>query len=201
MGWIESPQSVQFSVTVPPNFPPQTVIGTVIILRELVPIGHLKFKVSVLAPGTMREASGESAPGQRMHHYQRAFISYAWADRNEVLKRTQMLALNGIEFFQDILALDPGERWERRLYREIDDSDVFYLFWSSAAKKSTWVIKEVQYAMTCRGRGDEELARPEILPVIIEGPPPVEPPPELAHLHFNDRIIYFMQPSGEAPAS
>jgi hypothetical protein len=132
------------------------------------------------------------------HDQPHPFISYAWADRNEVLKRTQMLALNGIEFFQDILALDPGERWERRLYREIDRSDVFYLFWSSAAKESTWVIKEVQYAMT--RRGNDELAPPEILPVIIEGPPPVEPPPELSHLHFNDRMIYFMQPGREPPS-
>ena len=126
-----------------------------------------------------------------MHRYKWAFISYASADRNEVLKRTQMLAVNGIEFFQDILRLDPGERWERRLYREIDRSDVFYLFWSSAAKTSTWVIKEVEYAMMCNGG---ELAPPEIVPVIIEGPPPVEAPPELAHLHFDDRMSYFMQP-------
>jgi hypothetical protein len=54
------------------------------------------------------------------------------------------------------------------------------------------VLKEVQYAMT--RNGGDELAPPEILPVIIEGPPPVKAPPELAHLHFNDRMIYFMQP-------
>ena len=35
-------------------------------------------------------------------------------------------------------------------------------------------------------------AAPEILPVIIEGPPVVSPP-ELAHLHFNDRLLYFME--------
>ncbi|HWT48970.1 MAG TPA: TIR domain-containing protein, partial [Mycobacterium sp.] len=70
--------------------------------------------------------------------------------------------------------------------------DLFLLFWSSAAKKSRWVLKEVNYALE-RHRGNE-LALPEILPVIIEGPPPVPPPPELAYLHFNDRMIYFMEP-------
>ena len=80
----------------------------------------------------------------------------------------------------------------RFLYTEIDHCDVFFLFWSSAAKKSEWVLKEVDYAMTRNGGND--LARPDILPVIIEGPPPVEPPAKLAHLHFNDRILYFMQP-------
>ncbi len=68
--------------------------------------------------------------------------------------------------------------------------DLFLLFWSNAAKQSDWVLKEVHYAL---GRkGDDDTAPPEIMPVIIEGPPVVEPPPELAHLHFNDRLLYVM---------
>ena len=52
-----------------------------------------------------------------------------------------------------------------------------------------------EHAMRVRKRnGGSELAPPEILPVIIEGPPPIEAPPELAHLHMNDRMIYFMEP-------
>jgi hypothetical protein len=101
-----------------------------------------------------------------------------------------MLQLAGTEFFQDLLSLEPGERWERALYREIDKSDVFYLFWSSAAKRSQWVMKEVEYAL--KRKGNDDAAPPAIVPVIIEGPPPVAPPPELAHLHFNHHIIYFM---------
>jgi hypothetical protein len=30
--------------------------------------------------------------------------------------------------------------------------------------------------------------------VILEGPPIVEPWEELEHLHFNDRLLYFMRP-------
>jgi len=52
------------------------------------------------------------------------------------------------------------------------------------------VMEEVKYAL---GRKrDDEFAPPEIHPVIIEGPPVPQPPAELAHLHFNDRVIYFM---------
>jgi serine/threonine protein kinase len=190
MVWTGRPQSVQFGVSVPPDFPTRTVIGTVTISRDSVPIGHVKFKVSVCAAEAMPGAE-RNAARYDMHRYSRAFISYASADRDEVLKRTQMLARAHIEFFQDLLSLDPGQRWERELFREIDRCDVFYLFWSSAAKKSEWVLKEVDYAMARNG-GDEQKP-PEILPVVIEGPPPVEPPSELAHLHFNDRMIYFMQ--------
>jgi hypothetical protein len=32
-----------------------------------------------------------------------------------------------------------------------------------------------------------------LLPVIIEGPPPVKPPPELAELHMNDWLLYVMK--------
>ena len=49
---------------------------------------------------------------------------------------------------------------------------------------------EVDYAL--RRKGASELNPPEIRPVIIEGPPIVPPPPELVHLHFNDRVQYLI---------
>jgi len=107
-----------------------------------------------------------------------------------VLKRVQMLTLLRIGYFQDVLHLKPGDRWERKLYRHIDKCDLFLLFWSTAAKRSQWVLKEVRYAL--KRKGGDHLAPPQIHPVIIEGPPAPEPPDELAHLHFNDKLIYFM---------
>jgi hypothetical protein len=65
------------------------------------------------------------------------------------------------------------------------------LFWSTAAKESPWVLREVRYAL--ERKGGNEAAPPEIRPVPIEGPPPVLPPEELKHLHFNDRLLYFMR--------
>jgi hypothetical protein len=127
--------------------------------------------------------------------YRYAFISYASQDRTEVLKRVQMLDRTGVDYFQDLLSLDPGERWKRTLYRKIDDSDVFFLFWSTAAKQSEWVMKEVRYAI--ERRGGNEFAPPEIVPVIIEGPPPV-PPAELRDLHFNDKFLYFIAGAGRS---
>ena len=51
-------------------------------------------------------------------------------------------------------------------------------------------MKEVRDAM--ERKGGDEFAEPEIVPVIIEGPPAAAPPPELQHLHFNDTFIYFI---------
>ncbi len=192
MVWVQSPQSVQFGVTVPAEIGARTVIGTIIVSRESVPVGQLKFKVSV-RNSVSAAVAPPPAVTEGMHHYRRAFISYCSADRVEVLKRTQMLPEFGIEFFQDILTLEPGDRWERKIYREIDRCDLFLLFWSTSAKASEWVAKEWRYALN--RQGSNSMSQPQILPVIIEGPPPAPPPQELKSLHFNDPIMYFIKAS------
>ncbi|HKG14937.1 MAG TPA: toll/interleukin-1 receptor domain-containing protein, partial [Pyrinomonadaceae bacterium] len=80
--------------------------------------------------------------------------------------------------------------WAKKLYSEIDKSDVFFLFWSKAARDSEWVEREVLYAIE-RKHGDEDAA-PDIKPVILEGPPPVPPQERLRSLHFNDKMVYFI---------
>lgn len=85
--------------------------------------------------------------------------------------------------------MEPGDRWEKQLYQHIDECDLFLLFWSSAAKNSEWVMKDVRHALD---RKATDAGLPDIIPVILEGPPLVPPPQELAHLHFNDYVIYFM---------
>ena len=189
--WKGKPRSVKFDVHVPEGCPSKSVIGTVHIYRLNVPIGILRFKLEIV-PGA-QAASGppsEPVPEQKFVRYRYAFISYASEDRAEVLRRVQLLPLVQIDYFQDITSLDPGDRWAQELYREIDKSDVFFLFWSKAARNSEWVEKEVLYALEHR-HGDEGVA-PVIKPVILEGPPPVAPPERLRSLHFNDKMMYFI---------
>jgi hypothetical protein len=189
--WRGRATSVQFAVDIPRGTTPGSRIAKVNVLRDDVPVGHVRFKLEVTAGGIVG-AAGPSPRGDDAKRYERAFISYCSADRDEVLKRVQILDLCRISYFQDVLSLEPGQRWEKELYKEIDNCDVFMLFWSSAAKASEWVLKEVRYALQ-RKQGDDA-SPPEIRPVIIEGPPPVPPPPELADLHFNDKILYFLRP-------
>lgn len=190
--WNGEPSCVQFGVTVPENCKPRNIIGTVTVSEKSVPIGHLKFKFKITGDASSEAdaSSRQPVPVGNMIRYQQAFISYASKDRPEVLKRVQMLNLAKIKFFQDLLTLEPGDSWEKLLYEYIDKSDVFFLFWSTAASESEWVRKEVEYAIK-RKTGHEEFG-PEIIPVIIEGPPPAKPPSELGSLHFNDKLIYFI---------
>jgi hypothetical protein len=47
-----------------------------------------------------------------------------------------MLSRVNIKYFQDVLSLEPGDRFSKRIELGIDKCDVFLLFWSSQAKMS-----------------------------------------------------------------
>jgi len=189
--WRGRATSVQFAVDLPRTQPPGNLIGRVAVYRDGTPIGHVRFKLEINAGDRPPVPSVPRPLGDEAKRYSQAFLSYAMKDLNEVMKRVQMLARCHISFFQDILSLEPGERWERKLYEHIDHCDVFMLFWSTASKESKWVRQEVEYAL--KRKGTDDSAPPEIVPILLEGPPIPLPPPELSHLHFNDRLLYYMQ--------
>jgi hypothetical protein len=190
--WNGEPAWVQFGVNVPEECEPTNLIGTITVSEESVPIGHLRFKFRITGDEPSEAVAADSVLAGNLKRYQQAFISYASKDRSEVLKRVQVLNLFKIKYFQDLLTLEPGDEWEKMLYDYIDKSDVFLLFWSKAASESAWVKKEVEYAIKRRANKDEP--DPEIIPVIIEGPPAAAPPAELSSIHFNDRLIYLINP-------
>jgi TIR domain-containing protein len=149
-----------------------------------VPAGFVRFKIVI----KFKTAAKIPLPlNETARRYRRAFLSYASEDRVHVLRSAQFLKAMNIEYFQDLLDLEPGQRWERHLYEQIDDCDLFLLFWSRHAAASEWVIKEAKYALD---RAAETHDQPEMHPIILEGPPPVEPPASLGHVHFNDPVRY-----------
>lgn len=183
--WRGEPVFVQFLLRVPDRWHGYSLFPKIRISVAGALAGFIAFSMAVEpeAAGKQSVARGDSAK-----RYNHAFLSYATPDRKEVLKRAQILKAAGVDFFQDILSLDPGARWEEEVYRNIDACDLFLLFWSKAARDSKWVIKEAEYALGRRGDGDV----PDIVPVILEGPPPVLPPASLGTIHFNDTIALLM---------
>jgi len=189
--WLGRPGSVQYEVTIPGDYSPGSILGSVIISIDGLPVGRIGFKLTVVGdkPSAKPDAQAPIAKGIQKFH--KAFVSYSSDDRAAVLARIQLLRppIHQIEVFQDLLSLTPGERWEQQLYKRIDECDLFLLFWSTKASQSEWVQREWQYALRRQGPSNEQ--PPIIFPVIIEGPPPPKPPPELSHLHFNDYLLYF----------
>jgi TIR domain len=153
-----------------------------------VPAGTVVFKISVEWNPRDQSPSPVEGGGRA---FRRPFLSYASEDRVQVLKAAQLLGALKIQCFQDVLSLSPGERWERRLYEEIDRSDLFLLFWSRSAQKSEWVIREAEYALKRlqEAPADRQL---EIVPVLLEGPPAPLPPASLNGIHFNDPIRHII---------
>jgi molecular chaperone DnaK (HSP70) len=188
--WRGRTESVEFEVSIPETYPAGDLIGKVMVAQKGIPIGHIRFKIKVIDLRSSVSEHEDVIPTGDARKYENAFISYASQDRQEVLRRVQMLSATRIKFFQDILNLEPGDRWADKIYKYIDDADVFFLFWSQAASRSEWVLKEIQYALL-RKAGKDHLP-PEIIPIIIEKPPIPKPPNELKDIHFNDKIIYFI---------
>jgi hypothetical protein len=187
--WNGRPDSVQFGIYVPRECAAKTLIGTVRVAQDGVPLGQIKFTLAIRSE---RRPEQLAPVGEDRHRYTLAFVSYASEDRPRVLARLQSFDVTGLQYFKDVLDLKPGERWERELYRHIDEADVFLLSWSTAAYESEWVRREANYALE-RSRDDPD-GYPVIWPMIIEGPPVLEPWPELSGLHFNDPLIYVMRP-------
>ncbi len=184
--WQGEVASVEFGVKILPETTSKKLLAKLQISVAGIPAGNIKFRIKI--NNEESQTSIENAVVEATT-YKNAFISYASPDRDEVLRRTQMLSATGISFFQDIMQLKPGELWEKSLYKQIDNCDVFFLFWSSSAKNSKWVMEEYKYAQSLQLKGKSI----EIIPVPIEGPPAPDPPEELSHLHFNDGFLYFMR--------
>src|SRR5262249_17953114 len=152
-----------------------------------IPIGRIAFNRPVASRFSFADLWADlTAP--RLSRFKRAFFSYSHSDRKAVLGKADEFRRLGIEFFQDILSLDPGERWKSRLWSEIDRCDVFILFWSKAASESEFVLKEADRAWRRWARSGGK--RPSLMPEILEHPSPVPTEAWLAEFHLDDAKYY-----------
>jgi hypothetical protein len=76
----------------------------------------------------------------------------------------------------------PNEGFKARLAAEIAARDVFLLFWSRNARASTWVLWEFETARVKPGLN-------AILPMPLEDPKLVPPPPGFEDKHLRDRFM------------
>jgi hypothetical protein len=117
--WRREPRSCAFIVTVPNDYAADHAAIKARVYRQAVPIGKIVFSMPIGA-----EVPSESlAPvGDISRVYRRAFLSYASSDRSEVIKRAQALRAARIDFFMDLLSIEPGERWEKSSIRKLTNA-------------------------------------------------------------------------------
>ena len=114
--WQGQPAFRQFLVTIPEGTNGQSFFPVVRVSVNGSLIGCIKFRISSDQKATDLQPA---ILGDHACRYKKAFVSYATIDRKEVLKRVQMLEILKTQLFQDVLSLEPGDRWEKKLYEEI----------------------------------------------------------------------------------
>jgi uncharacterized protein YjbI with pentapeptide repeats len=183
--WRGRPSAETFIVRLPEDGNGREFLPKVILFVRGAPAGEVVFEISctVRSDEIVSELRGQSS-----RPYRRIFFSYSSKDRPKVALVARSYSIIEQEFFQDILNLDPGERWEQKLYKKIDEADLFMLFWSESARASEWVRKEVEYALL----KEKDQGRPTFMPFPLEGPPPPDPWPVIKDRHMGDPLYYQM---------
>jgi len=118
-------------------------------------------------------------PHHREGHGPAVFISYATADRTEVLKFHQDLLERGIDPFLDIMDILPGDDVVMSINGALERSDFYVLVWSAAARDRYWVNSEISAAMVL----EQRRARPFVFIVRLDDS---ELPPVLAPRRYLD---------------
>ncbi|MDX2077236.1 MAG: toll/interleukin-1 receptor domain-containing protein [bacterium] len=75
------------------------------------------------------------------------FISYSRKDKAVVGKFVEALRKQDFIVWQDVSNISAGEDWREAIYKAIDDSAVFLIFWSQAASLSNVVGEEIDRAL------------------------------------------------------
>lgn len=170
-----------------PHWPSERKIRPILrIFVNGMPAGNVIFQILV------KQGARQFPPvfaNEYVKPFRKVFLSYASEDRIQVLKAAQLLNVLKMKYFHDLLTLAPGDRWEKKLFSEIEECDAFLLFWSRHAAQSQWVVKEAEYALKCSKDGSPDRTL-EIVPIILEGPPPPLPPDSLREIHFNDPVCH-----------
>lgn len=191
---------VHFLVQLPDAATRRTIRPKARVSVNGVPAASVFFRIDIVPLGTR---SPHRPANESVHRFRKPFLSYAAEDRVAVLKVAQVLSALKMDYFQDIVNLSPGDRWEQKLYSQIQDCDLFMLFWSRHARQSDWVIMEAEFALKCRQESSGPYPCPEIVPVLLEGPPVPPPPDTLSEIHFNDplrHIIFAEEAAGRERA-
>jgi len=141
--WTGQPSNASFRVRVPTYTTSDLHDGHIDVYTGGIRIARVLFSVALSSeePSTSQERLRS-----RIERLQTAFASYASADLVDVLGRIQGMKkiAPDLDVFLDALSLRSGDLWESRLAEEVISREIFYLFWSRNAAKSTWVGREWQ---------------------------------------------------------
>ena len=191
MIWNGITNYVTFDVSIPNNYIKEFLVGKIFIIIDNIPIGEIYFKLNNAEENQKCKWIGL---GKR---YLFSFISYADKNKDRVEKDINIFETNKIPYYVDFKHLTAGMDKTEAAYKNVKKADAFYLYWSSYAKKSKKVLKEIKMALEVKDFKVEN--PPEIFPLIIENKPP-KPSKELLKIGFdNNKINHYMETKNNNP--
>lgn len=119
-----------------------SVAGDVVLSVNGVLLGEFSFNTDIVTSPLLDIKYELSQPKR----FSKAFISYSHKDVETAEFAANMLKTLGIEYFFDHHSLETGSVFDEEIMRQIEESDVFYLFWSQNAAESDYVEKEYTHA-------------------------------------------------------
>jgi hypothetical protein len=185
--WRGEAAACQFRVAIPAELSGRTSHILASFFLDGAPVGEVRFRLDVLSKKAARPREPELR-GESARHFEYAFLSYSSRDQQDVLKCAQALDNAGIKFFMDIVSLRGGEDWEKRLYEEIDRSDLFMLFWSRNIEQSEsiWIEREATHALRQQEKSAEHL--PTFKPTFLGRQKPQPPSWLPARIQFDNAL-------------
>jgi hypothetical protein len=104
------------------------------------------------------------------------FLSYANSDEKWARKISEQLAAAGFQVFDPADRLVGGDNWFLEIGKALDNAEAMVVLISPAAVRSSWVQREIQYAL-----GSEKY-QDRLIPVEVE--PTADIPWILRHLQW-----------------
>jgi hypothetical protein len=151
------------------------------VFADDLPVASMRLPVAITSSLSRQPTEPATTEAQ---WYEDIFASYAREDLEVVEHLKERYAALGLYLFVDLDDLRSGARWRPELFKRIDSSDLFQLFWSHSSKHSEYVAIEWEHAL----RAQEIKGGRFIRPVYWEEPIP-EIPGELAEINFR-RITF-----------
>ncbi|MDP5169124.1 MAG: toll/interleukin-1 receptor domain-containing protein [Bacteroidia bacterium] len=189
--WMGAPNSAEFVVSVPANASGQA-FGNLIVIGPKGPVGRISFNLNV----------GAAAPAgifadTKVNVFHHTYLAYASQDEPAIKALEPAFQQAGWNW----LPSQPGPvdilpDWEEEAFANIQKSELFVLFWSSAADMSDRVAAEWQVALAARLSDTDGL--PDIMAVNVGADAP-SPPQELSFLTFLPQFVAQLPPLPEQP--
>lgn len=173
--WNRSLIKHEFVVSIPDDFHKSSLLNSVNIFVNDIPVGEMKFKIHIVdsCPRTLWSEVHSKK-------YKKSFISYSHDDVERIRFLAEGFKVQGVDYFFDEHSLRTGDNYPKEIDQYISNCDVFVLCWSENAMKSDWVKRESQLALQRYNNEDNSI---RIYPISII--PKADLPPSLSDkFHF-----------------